>query len=144
MKKSNSTDSSNACKPLLPAVIFVVTSGDYSDYKIDGIFTEKNTAKDFINMFNHTYNEMRIEEHLLNPKKYEIDNNYNCYFVRMKKDGECTGINIKDNSYDVFEDNHGFDIKNNMYKTVFAKDEKHAIKIVNDVRTQVLASNKWV
>ena len=45
---------------------------------------------------------------------------------------------VEDEDFDV-----GFDIRKNMYISIFAKDETHAIKIANEKRVQLIAENRW-
>ena len=125
-------------------VIYVVTSGEYSDYGIDSMFDSKELAQSYIDSFKtNSYNEMRIEEFELNPFKNQIKKGCLPYFVRMSKNGACTEIHTKSSSYG-FGNEPSFDVQKNMYHHVFAKDEKHAIKIVNEIRVQYIALNKWV
>lgn len=138
-------ESGNLVKPMLQAV-FLVTRGDYSDYRVCAVFTEKSLAEKYIDSFKvNSYEEFRIENYQLNPFSFELKNDYKPFFLRMKRDGECTEIYVKDSSYG-FEDEDidvGFDIHKNMYISIFAKDETHAIKIANEKRVQLIAENRW-
>ena len=140
----NRAENGNKSKPLLQAV-FLVTRGDYSDYRVCAIFTDKKLAKKYINSFKITYDEFRIEPYKLNPFSKELNSNYKPFFLRMTKQGICTEINIKDSSYGFETDDLdiGFDMHKNMYLSVFAKDEKHAVKIANEKRVQLIAENRW-
>ena len=125
--------------------IYVVTSGDYSDYGIDAIFTSRELAQAFINAFKkRDYDEFRIEEFELNPYKTEIRKGYFAFFVRMQKDGKCTEVYKENSSYGFNGGiDYGFDVNKNMYCHVFAKDDKHAVKITNEKRTELIALDKW-
>jgi len=72
--------------------IYVVTFGEYSDYKIEGIFNTKELAKEYI--CKSSYGRYHIEEYELNNpdrqcikmvgideygKEYPIDEWYNVY-----------------------------------------------------------------
>jgi len=135
----------NSSKPLLQAV-FLVTRGDYSDYRVCAVFTEKALAEKYIDSFKgNSYEQFRIENYTLNPYQYELKNDYKPFFLRMTKEGNCTEINVKDSSYG-FEDediDFGFDVNKNMYISIFAKDETHAIKVANEKRVQLIAENRW-
>lgn len=140
----NEAKNGNKSKPLLQAV-FLVTRGDYSDYRVCAVFTDKKLAQKYIDSFEKAYDEFRIENYKLNPFSKELKADYKPYFLRMKKDGTCTEIYVKDSSYG-FESEDldvGFDIHKDMYLSVFAKDEKHAIKIANEKRVQLIAENRW-
>lgn len=134
----------NSTKPLLQAV-FLVTRGDYSDYRVCAVFTDKKLAQKYIDSFKEGRKRFSIENYKLNPFSKELKADYKPYFLRMKKDGTCIEIYIKDSSYGFEgEDNDiGFDIHKNMHLSVFAKDEKHAIKIANEKRVQLIAENRW-
>ena len=83
--------------------------------------------------------EMEVREWI------EEKNDYEPFFLRMTKEGNCNEINVKDSSYG-FKDEDidvGFDIHKNMYISIFAKDETHAIKIANEKRVQLIAENRW-
>lgn len=126
--------------------IFIVSSGSYSDYHIDGIFDDKELAQKYIDAFEKdSYEEMGIEEWDLNPHEKEIRKGCRPYFLRISRDGEVSDIEIEDSSYGFREqdDRYGFAIDNSLYFHVFAKDEKHAIKSISDKRAYLLANNLW-
>ena len=126
--------------------IFIVTQGDYSDYHICGVFTSEELAQKFIDSFGiQKWDVMRIEEYSLNPLEIELRKGYIPFFVRMSKEGECIEITVEDScyGYTINADEFGFDIKLNLYYHVFAKDEQHAIKIVNEKRGQLIAMDRW-
>ena len=121
--------------------IYVVTLGEYSDYRICGVFNLENLAQKFIDSFGER-NTMNIEEYTLNPYSIEISKDYKPFFIKMTSEGECTQVNIE-NNFNSLDTCYGFDNKKQLYCSVFAKDEKHAIKIVNEKRIQILAANTW-
>jgi hypothetical protein len=127
--------------------IYIVTTGEYSDYRICGVFTEKKLAKKFIDLFKKDgYNNFNdIEKYPINPFKFELQEGYKPYFVRMDKEGNSSECNVSEYSYGFMpgDNNIGFDIKNNIYCHVYAKDKNHALKIVNEKRGQLIANNKW-
>ncbi len=141
---SNEAQNGNFAKPMLQAV-FLVTRGEYSDYRVCGVFTDKKLAQKYIDSFVKIYKEFRIENYTLNPYQHELKNDYKPFFLRMTKEGNCTEIRIKDSSYGFEEENiyFGFDIDKDLCISIFAKDEKHAIKIANEKRVQLIASNRW-
>lgn len=125
--------------------VYLVSAGDYSDYHICAAFTSEENAQMYIYKFDTSeWERMRIEEYDLNPYEYELKKGYNPYFVRMTKDGECTEIRISGSTYGFDGTNEvGFDLQKNMYMRVMAKDEQHAIKIVNEHRGQLIALDRW-
>ncbi len=124
-------------------IIYVATQGSYSDYRICAVFTDKALAEKYKNSLPDNWEGPRIEEYIANPHSKELNKNHKPYFLRMKKDGECVEIRIADSSYGFDGNNMGFDVRNNMYLNIFARDEKHAIKIANEKRAQLIAENKW-
>ncbi len=132
--------------------VYLVTRGEYSDYSICAIFSDKKLAEKYIELFKgnseeELEEELRIETYKVNPYQYELKADYKPYFVRMTKEGNCIEIKIQDLSY-AFESkdedlDFGFDIHKNMYLSSFAKDEKDAIKIANEKRLQLIAENRW-
>lgn len=125
--------------------IYLVTSGTYSDYGIDAVFTTRELAQAFIDSFEKSfYIEIRIEERILNPKEKEIRKGFKAYFVRMTKKGQVKDCYHSKSSYCFVEGKtFSFDIDDNLYCHVFAKDDKHAIKIVNEKRGQLIALDRW-
>ena len=127
-------------------IAYVVTSGSYSDYGIDGVFSTKEKAQEFIDMVieaGHS-NEPGIEE-------WEIDGDYlphgfqrglKSFCIRMKENGDA----VECNQNTVYGMNHGnpaWDVNNDLFMWVYAKDEKHAVKIVNEKRAMIIANNEW-
>ena len=124
--------------------VYLVTSGTYSDYKVDAVFESEELANKFIRSFKESYEEFMVEEYDLNPQEKQIRSGFYAFFVRMQKDGDCIKVE-KESSYYGFggDRTYGFDVNKNLYNHVFAKDEKHAIKITNEKRTELIALNKW-
>lgn len=120
---------------------YVITSGDYSDYRIDGVFSSKEKAEDFIKMFKG--HAMDIEEWDLDPLGQDYKGK-KAYFVRMAKDGTTLRVDIEDSSYGFTHCNRdGFSIDKDMFTHVIAKDVRHAVKIANERRTALIANNEW-
>jgi len=125
-------------------IIYAVNSGTYSGYSIDALFESKDLAEAYMKTFplNHdVYNE--LEEFTLNPYLQQLRKGYSPFEVRMDKDGNVTDTSIVEYSfqYKYINDIH-FD--NNILRMyILASDEKHAIKIVNEKRLQLIAENNW-
>ena len=126
--------------------IYVVTFGEYSDYRIDAIFTKKELAEKYIDMFGHvgSWNQMEIEEWEVNPHRRELRAGMKPFDVRMDKDGNTVKIERTDYPRGFDANEVGFTIDNTcICCKCLAKDEKHAIKITNERRAQYIALNKW-
>jgi hypothetical protein len=61
----------------------------------------------------------------------------------MDEKGNVLHIEETDNTYSIFNDNVGYCVKRNMYTTVWAKDEKHAVKIANERRINEISLNRF-
>tara|TARA_R110000764_G_scaffold152150_1_gene239951 strand:- start:64 stop:453 length:390 start_codon:yes stop_codon:yes gene_type:complete len=123
--------------------IYAVTSGEYSDYSVDCLFDSEQLAQDYIAAFSpDKYYPMIIEEFELNPFTKQLKKGYLPYLVRMTKEGKCTEVKISSRHFELDGKPH-FDFDKNIYHRVFAKNEKHAIKILNEIRVQYIAMNKW-
>lgn len=124
--------------------IYVVTSGEYSDYHIEGIFDSNELAESFMEAFApDKYNEpMCVNEWDLNScgfkkglKAYRVELKPTTGdVVEIRQERSCFIFNYYENG-----------VTETMDKTlnigVFAKDEKHAIKIANEKRAMYLANH---
>ena len=115
--------------------IYLMTTGEYSDYSMEGAFSSEEKLRQFAEMNNTSiYN---IEEHDLDPyEKYY--GNRKLYFVRMRKDGSV--FEVRKTWYDGTD---GFDANGRMYIYCYATDEKHAVKIANEKRSMLIAKDQW-
>jgi len=124
--------------------VYIVVDGHYSDYRIEAVFSTKELAQGYIDIYNKASKwrgDKRIEEYNLDkPEKLELG-----LAVRMAKDGRVAEVSlavIKDNN------NVGFkffdlDTPINLGWIVATKDKERAIKVVNEKRTQILALGIW-
>lgn len=119
-------------------MIYVLTTGEYSDYKIVGLFTTKELAEAFMEKFNI---DGTVEEYELDVLDQYTKMEELAFKVLMKKDGTVEHVNITDDVNDAintFVGNNKF----RLWCTCFAKDKEHAIKITNEKRLQLIANNK--
>lgn len=127
--------------------MYVVTSGDYSDYGINAIFDTKELAEKYVGCFNTgRWNEMRIEEWSLNPNEVKLKEGRKAYRVKMDKQGNIIEIEWVHSAYkfrDEMDDAVSFTVDQSMNCHCFAKDKYHAVKIANERRVQYLAANSW-
>jgi len=121
-------------------LVYVVTSGEYSSYSIEGVFTDKVLAEKLVDKLNESYKvlheRVRIEEFFLN---LPIDD-FEVTTVRMTKEGSVLEV-----LHSVGRDTgtHGFDDPGNLMWSIYGKDEKRAIKVTNEKRAQLIANNLW-
>lgn len=131
--------------------LFIVTSGEYSDYSIIACFSTEKKAKDFMKYFSglSKWNSPRVEVYELDPPVIEqVEKGYTVYCIVMLRDG---GIeSIKDEGPDdLYRGSHYYvwfrhdSPPDAMVIKACAKTRKQAIKIANDLRAQSIAQNEW-
>ena len=133
---------------------YAVNSGSsYSDYGVDALFSTKAKAEEFMRAFPKQgycgYND--IDEYELDPLDPLLRKGVWPYKVILGRDGdikECRRLDTL--SYPTepqvskrWTDGRGTVHEPQMWMTVHAKSDKHAIKIANDARAQLIALNKW-
>ena len=139
--------------------IWVIEQGSYSDYRVVGVFTSKANATAVVEKIKkneYLYDEPSIAEWPLDPAVDEINAGMSKFRVLMLNDGFVEDIRRTDtDTYDLAGSAHVWertkapayrgqkDIKDALDATVWATDEQHAIKIVNEMRVQWLATGKW-
>ena len=127
--------------------IYVLTSGDYSDYKIVAIYDTKEMAEAMrISLNPNEAWPITIEEWPLNPYSADLQKKYIPYEVIMGKNGDGYVSNRPECASLGYPGNIDVDFPNNSINMVticFAKDEKHALKIANERRVQIIAANTW-
>lgn len=129
--------------------IYVVTCGEYSDYRISGVFTNKELAQKFCDTFNSGEggwgDDHGIEEYDANPHELELTQGYKPYFLRMDREGNASDIEQRGSSYGFGADegSYGFDVRQNLYHHCLAKDEQRAIKITAELKSQIINRGEW-
>jgi len=133
--------------------VFMVTSGRYSDYTVEGIFSTIDKAKAYMDYESRNtryskYNDI-VEIEVDNVYNFSIRDGYKCYYGNMDEDGNIDDHGITSFSITDPTDNHMFE---NSYRIEYDKSmtfeiktvsEEHAIKIANDKRAELIASNQW-
>ena len=126
--------------------IYIVTSGCYSDYAIDAVFTNKKTAEVFADKID---GEVEIWETSPSNLMDRITHD-KIFCVRMDKEGNTDLVMEED--FDSCEIKKAIEKKTEVFKAVggycmitymFAENEKHAVKIANERRVQLIANNEW-
>jgi hypothetical protein len=126
--------------------IYLVTSGDYSDYSVDGAYSSREKAQvciDYQRNRHNSYVDYRIEEYVLDMYLDQLARGLAYYYVYFKdimqgdakvqtdSPSEDDGVGA---SYSHF---HG---RPESFGTgLWAKDEQAALKIANERRTKFLA-----
>lgn len=122
--------------------LYAVSRGEYSNYQVIAIFDDKTLAEKFRDSVS---NPNEIEEYELNPYKTQLRKGFKCFRVVMQKDGssetELEYFTDDDNRFDVIQ--YRGEPEKQLRARVWARDEQHAVKIVNEKRTRLIAGNDW-
>lgn len=132
--------------------IYAVNAGDYSDYRVAALFTSREKAEAFMSIVTESdYNE--LEEFQLDPPTVDLlKRGYSVWAVNMLKDGTTEKVYRTGNDlYDVT--GIGVYVRRPLRDVgftpeiltgkVWAKTEEQAVKIVNEKRTQMIATGEW-
>lgn len=115
--------------------VYVVTTGQYSDFGIRAVFSIEASAQEYIEVQGNLLETPGIEEYDLDMPKEE----WKCTRVRMAQDGRVIEtepiIDVQGFIY--------FDSSGNLVWTVRSDDQDWAIKVVNEKRAQIIARNIW-
>lgn len=129
--------------------IWVIEKGSYSDYRVVGVYSTEAGARLVCDRINGEKSDERatVDEWPLDPGVEEINKGLSPFVVRMLRDGtiEQVRMDTDDFEYALWSSSKGKVIvpPNCLMTRVFAKDEAHAIKIVNEYRTQMIAKGEW-
>lgn len=131
--------------------IYIVTSGEYSNYGINAVFSTKENAEKYIDIL-YSSDNVEIEEWDVDEDMTLINKirngEFTIYMVSMFKNGNIEEIK-KEEPVTIYwvkaalTGEYNLWTENRLGMWVIAKDEKHAIKIVNEKRVQLIAENKW-
>lgn len=150
------------------ASVWVVERGEYSDYKVLGVFSTPELAQRAADAANFGWtrysDEATVEEWPLDPMlPAQLLQGFHLYMVRMTRDGQAFEVSGVDSYVNTdVEENASYMIdwserRDSAYvtpseaghlvlhlcSTVWARDEQHAVKIVNEQRAQMIASGEW-
>jgi hypothetical protein len=125
------------------AVVYVITSGTYSEYKIEAVFTAKPLAEAYAKYFGE---DARIEEWPLDAP-FEIRG---VCSVSMTRDGRASTYKThvddpKDLGFQYYTRLTGnpYAPPDLLQWVVETDDEQRAIKVVNEKRAIILAHGAW-
>ena len=123
--------------------VYVVTSGYYSDKHIVGIYTDGLMAA----QREALERESEVETHTLNPLSDQLREGLTGFEIHMGRDGRVMKIQPEPPSWMVWETPviaTWPDRPDPYMKThIWAKDADHAVKIANERRSRLIASNQW-
>jgi len=122
-------------------VIYLVTSGEYSDYSVNAVFSTEEGAKEWIAkcVAAGWEDEYDIEEYALDPGIEEWKRGLTLYNVHMDANGKTSYVTVTRPPASVDQ----IDGRDELVANVWARDEKHAVEIVSDLRARIIAANGW-
>ena len=125
-------------------VIYVVTQGCYSDYRIVSVWSDKAEAERAVATIgpesDDKYDGARVEEYELNTGVYIPQ-----FVGAMNANGDVERMEIDEDCWFgktqlVFS---GTKKTTQLQFAIRAKTPKHAVKRVNEIRAQLIATDKW-
>ncbi len=138
--------------------VFVIKQGSYSDYHVVGVFSTKEKAQLVFDALKNgdDYDKPEMVEWPIDPAVDELSAGLKPFYVQMNFDGSTERLEPRNlSSYElgmavtIWERTKALayayapDIRDILTATVFAKDEQHAVKIVNEHRTRLIAEGKF-
>ncbi len=134
--------------------IWVIEQGEYSDYRVVGVYSTRENAEAAQAWLKvghedegYTYYTPEIVEWELDPGLDEINSGRKPWFCRMCYDGSVYDCQPTERSFDTEPPQliePSFNRAEFLVATVWATDREHAIKIVNEIRVQMIANNEWL
>lgn len=129
-------------------LVWTVEQGEYSDYSVLGVFSTKENAERVATIVG---GGAEVVERRLDPIIEDLNEGRNFYYVSMLKDGTVTRVERDTpSSYNIdgFDSFPWIDHRQHELGTYYstfawAKDDVHAVKIVNERRVQKIANNEW-
>ena len=115
--------------------IYAVESGAYSDYCVDALFSTRADADLYRKVHGGT-----VVERTLDPDLTEYRAGRRPYRVIMNREGHARAV---DTERDMQQDGNNFAVEDEWLFYVWANDKKHAVKIANERRSQLLALGTW-
>lgn len=131
--------------------LFIVTTGSYSDYRLFGVYDTVEKAEAVKKALGFDAND--VYPATLNDGYAELQKEYRTYRVEMGHDG--TTLDIGEGTFEegvtwkllrlIKRYDREAQHTNEVYLQWrgFAKDKKHAVKIVNEIRARLIAQNEW-
>jgi hypothetical protein len=133
-------------------IVYIVTHGSYSDYGLEGVFSSREKAQEYIDheTKDNEYSEFNdiLEVEVDNVYNLKVRDNYKHYTINIDIDGniwtdiggyswfDLTNKRLYNHFYTIYRDN-------SIFFNIVTKDKEHAIKIANDKRAELIALNQW-
>ena len=138
--------------------VWVIEQGSYSDYRVVGVYSSKKNAQLVCDAINagESYDNATVAKWPVDESVLEVSRGYKRFIVTMLRDGTVENIRGPEaiSSYDMSSTlaiwrrtqaptYKGKGIPDSLNGSVLAKDEKHAVKIANEQRKQMIALGRW-
>lgn len=141
--------------------VWVIESGEYSDYHVVGVFSSKKNAQlvyDAIRTSQGYHTDLHDEIACwpLDPVIEELRQGFRQFYVLMQRDGTVESVRPK-TFFDDYQINgyskvwrrstapfyRGKNVPDCLDILLWAKDETQAIKAANERRAQMIANGEW-
>jgi hypothetical protein len=135
--------------------IWVIEEGSYSNYRVVGVFSSRKNAEVVAKALKSGYDNPTIACWALDPIIEELSKGLRQHLVLMLRDGTVERIGATElTSYEISGSASiwrrssapaykGKGVPDCLQATVWAKDEKHAVKIANEIRGRMIANGEW-
>lgn len=137
--------------------VWLVEVGEYSDYHVVGVFSSEANAEVIAKLADaQGRDHVRVTHYPLDPGLAEINAGLSQYLIHMRRDGTVERVEAEENiTRDLIGSSYGIwhrstipphqkaGVEDCLTATVWARNDKHAIKIVNDHRAQMIANDEW-
>lgn len=119
--------------------VYMVTSGCYSDYSVKCICSTRAKAEHAKKLYaaDNEISEVEVDELPEHPAGMFLFN------VRMDESGDAESVETASVEYVPNFDWSPYGDGRTVQFCMFAKHEKHAVKIANERRVQLIASAEW-
>lgn len=132
------------------AVVWLIEDGNYSDYRVIGVFSTKSNAERIRDLVGGSVHPWELD-----PCIEALNQGHSMWVGEMRYDGSVERMDpIEIQSYQMAGERsiwrrstapayRGQNVEDCLHGTVWAKDRQHAIKIFNEERVQYIASGEW-
>ena len=138
--------------------VWVVEQGDYSDYRVVGIYSSRENAQRIADLINsaedYCFDDATVSERNLDPCIEDLNAGRKPFNIVMDYSGNTESVGeCEFFEYDTYRKLHVWkrteasaykdrNINDAISGIVWAADEKHAVKIANEFRARMIAENK--
>lgn len=127
--------------------VYVVSTGIYDDYQVEAIFTTLELAKEFMAEFENDYNDIEVFE--LNPEDVKYKKlGYSVWLILMERGGTVErvwkeDINAISKTTLIRRRIELLTLPDVLEACLWARDEEHAISLVNEQRLKLIEEGVW-